>query len=314
MFVVRGQELHQNTELVCISFPITGVPKYVVQSWTGNISDRLPFLRLFQWFQLIIQNRPSYNENMTNLDDINDIRNGVFAAAQIHLAFDPRDVVILKVCYIYPLVCSLSDPYLATNTQTPNHILDPNDIPPRRGRTFMPNNAIYPTGSRYTLQWLVIPDKPIESVVPNNGDAAFKKCTKKPKPSELLLHYNYGAAAVKCWGRGIDILQNHAKPPRPPIPVPAPVGPSKTTHDRNIEIHKGDQAQASHGAGAGNPTAGAGTGELVESEGQVMWDEDDVMLFFWGNSQAAKERHLKKVQENTQRMEQWREGIPQDSV
>jgi hypothetical protein len=30
-----------------------------------------------------------------------------------------------------------------------------------------------------------------------------------------------------------------------------------------------------------------------------MWD---VMLIFWGNSQAANERHLKKVDENTRRM------------
>jgi hypothetical protein len=76
----------------------------------------------------------------------------------------------------------------------------------------MPKNATYPTGSRYTLQWLVMPYESIEPVVPNNSDAAFKKYTKKPKPSELLLHYNYGAAAVKCWGRGIEALQNRAKP------------------------------------------------------------------------------------------------------
>ena len=36
-------------------------------------------------------------------------------------------------------------------------------------------------------------------------------------------------------------------------------------------------------------------GGLVESEGQAVWDEDDVMLFFWGNSQDPKEPHLKKV-------------------
>jgi hypothetical protein len=76
-------------------------------------------------------------------------------------------------------------------------------------------------------------------------------------------------------------------------------------------LHKCNEAWAADGAGAGNLTAGAGTlGGLVESEGQVMWDEDEVMLFFWGNSQAAKERHLKKVDENTRHMEQWREGVP----
>jgi hypothetical protein len=51
---------------------------------------------------------------------------------------------------------------------------------------------------------------------------------------------------------------------------------------------------------------------LVES--QAKWDEDDVMLFFWGNSKVATERHLKKVGENAQRIEQWRGGVPRDPV
>jgi hypothetical protein len=50
-------------------------------------------------------------------------------------------------------------------------------------------------------------------------------------------------------------------------------------------IRKLDQAQSS---GAGGFTTGTGTGGLVESEGQAMWDEDEVMLFFGGNSQAAQ--------------------------
>jgi len=173
----------------------------------------------------------------------------------------------------------------------------------------MLEGVCYPRGSRYTLQWLVSRGK-VTSMVPNNSDAAFKKRTKKQKPSDLLLHYNYGAAAVKCWGCGTEILRNRTNPPRPLVPVPAPSGPSRTTHDRSAAIHKRDEARAADGAGAGNSTGGAGMGGLVESEGQAMWDEDEVMLFFWGNSQAAKERHLKKVNENTQRMEQWREGVP----
>jgi hypothetical protein len=34
---------------------------------------------------------------VTDLNDIDDIRNGVFAATQIHTVFDPRHVAILKV-------------------------------------------------------------------------------------------------------------------------------------------------------------------------------------------------------------------------
>jgi hypothetical protein len=174
----------------------------------------------------------------------------------------------------------------------------------------MLDNACYPTRSRYTLQWLVTPEEYEEHVVPNNSDAAFKKHSRRPKPSELLLHYNYGAAAVKCWGHGTEVLQNRAKP-RPTVP---PMGPSRTTHNRSTAIRKRDEARATDGDGAGNAAAGPGTGEMVESEGQAIWDEDDVMLFFWGNSQAAKQRHLKKVQESTQRMEQWREGVPTVSL
>ena len=46
----------------------------------------------------------------------------------------------------------------------------------------------------------------------------------------------------------------------------------------------------------------------------MIGDEDEVMLFFWGNSEAAKQRHLKKVGENTQRLEQWRDSVAQVSV
>jgi hypothetical protein len=38
------------------------------------------------------------------------------------------------------------------------------------------------------------------------------------------------------------------------------------------------------------------------------------MLFFWGNSKAATERHLKEVSENAQRIEQWRGGVDQDPI
>ena len=165
----------------------------------------------------------------------------------------------------------------------------------------MPEGVCYPDHDRYTLQWLN-PDLILASsaMAPNNGDAAFKKHTRKPKPSELLLHYNYGAAAVKCWGRGEELLLNLAKPPRPPRPAQLPAA---TIHDRDAG-----------GAAAGNAAAAAGTGEMVESEDKVMWDEDDVMLFFWGNSQAAKERHRKRVNENTERMEKWRDAVPVGSA
>lgn len=38
--------------------------------------------------------------------------------------------------------------------------------------------------------------------LPNNSDAAFEKHTCIRKPSPMLLHPDYGIAAVKWWGRG----------------------------------------------------------------------------------------------------------------
>ena len=50
------------------------------------------------------------------------------------------------------------------------------------------------------------------------------------KPSELLLHYNYGAAAVKIWGRNMAVLERLAKPPRLQAPVPAKAGPPRDVY------------------------------------------------------------------------------------
>jgi hypothetical protein len=123
----------------------------------------------------------------------------------------------------------------------------------------------------------------------------------------LLLHYNYGAAAVKWLEQGVDVLQNRSNPPRSPVPVQAEMGPSRTKHDRATTINDAG------GVGVGNAPAGAGAGEMVDSEDQARWDEDDVMLFLWGNSKASKDRYRKKKEESSRRMERWREGTSQVS-
>ena len=150
-------------------------------------------------------------------------------------------------------------------------------------------------------------------MVPDNLDAAFMTSSRKPKPSDILLHYTYGAAAVKQWGQGVEFYKNRANPPRPSTPVPAAMGASKTVHDRTTAIGKRGKPPGTRGVRAGKAAAvaGAGAEEMVESEGQASWDEDDVMLFFWGNTPAAKERHRKEVQRTNQRMEAWRENVPQ---
>jgi len=52
---------------------------------------------------------------------------------------------------------------------------------------------------------------------------------------------------------------------------------------------------------------GAGSAALADSE-QLKWDEDDVMLFFWGNSKASVERHAKAEREREQNINEWRKG------
>jgi hypothetical protein len=188
-------------------------------------------------------------------------------------------------------------------------------------------NTVYPSRSRYTLQWLGTEGEFVRSV-PHNSDAAFKKNTELKKPSDLLLHYNYGAAAVKMWGQGIEVLQRNVNPPRPPPPEPIEMGPSKTIHDRTPVIQKREAVEnvetggGNAGAGPSGITHGAqkhdtGSGNAMAGariEGQAQWDEDEVMIFFWGNSKASKDRHRKKLEESTRHMEQWREGVAQDSV
>ena len=44
-----------------------------------------------------------------------------------------------------------------------------------------------------------------------------------PKPSDLLPHCNYGAAAVKHWSKNISVLTNRPDIPRPSAPAPAPM-------------------------------------------------------------------------------------------
>ncbi|KAI9566234.1 hypothetical protein HD554DRAFT_2315664 [Boletus coccyginus] len=158
--------------------------------WTGLPSDAMyiiPWSKGDEWFQRIIENRPHGDEQkLDTLKSINDIRNGIMGAKILHTPFfDNRAVVILK---------------------TPNPILEMSDIPDRPVDFPPPHGSTYPLTSRYTLHWLAAgvqsPRIFSRPILPSNIDAAFVS-HHKPGPSDLLLHYNYGAAAVKHWGRNI---------------------------------------------------------------------------------------------------------------
>jgi hypothetical protein len=129
-----------------------------------------------------------------------------------------------------------------------------------------------------------------------------------PKPADVLLHYNYGAAAVKKWGENTSVLTNRPDIPCPSVPVPAPMGRIRVKDDRNTAIQKRAAAMSQGGQGAGSKRKRSG-GAAADLEEQDRWDEDDVMLFFWGNSKAALERHVKKKQERTEYLEDWRARV-----
>jgi len=197
--------------------------------------------------------------------------------------FDARSCVVLK---------------------TPNHCLDMMDIPPRANRPVELDESVeYPGDVRYTLQWLDPPDRIALLVTPSNVDATFKKYTRKPKPSALLLHYNYGAAAVNRWGHGKEVLKNNANPAHPRTAEKVLLGPSKVVHDRSIAINKRKATRGANEAGSTNTATGDQPSEMVELRDQTGWDADEIVLFFWGNSPAAMERHRKKEEEKSEYME-----------
>ena len=125
-----------------------------------------------------------------------------------------------------------------------------------------------------------------------------------PKPADLLLHYNYGAAVVKKWGRNVGVLANRPNIPRPSVLVPAALG-STVDNDRSVVIQKWAAAMSKGGQGVGSESEGA----AADSEVQKEWDEDDVMLFLWGNSKQAREWHAQREREHNEYMESWRAAV-----
>jgi hypothetical protein len=125
------------------------------------------------------------------------------------------------------------------------------------------------------------------------------------------------------------------------VPVPAPSGPSTTVGDRTLTRDKLEKARKLAEAARSKTGGKGGKGQTTRRSSSVRatkmrhgaapvvpevspaetncgeeglgketkWDEDDVMLYLWGNSRAAKDRHSKKTQENAERMERWKEGF-----
>ena len=186
-------------------------------------------------------------------------------------------------------------------------MLNINDVPSNSQRYIRPGTG-YPEDERFTLQLIEILDT-FDRLLNEKHcqvglDAAFSVNTQMAKPSALLLHYNYGAAAVKWWGHHTDILQSssqyppHPQPsasaPRPSTSIPLYLRPPPTsTHDESTAIHE----QHSTDESMDNPKA-------WES-----WDEDDWVLFCRLNTKMAHGHLQATEEESLSNIRRWAQDV-----
>jgi hypothetical protein len=263
--------------------------------------------------ELISKNRAETRystENVKNLNNVDDIRNGLIVGVGIHAAHDSRVVVVLKV---YSTISSRVLAFLISFAQTPNTILNSEDVVEHMGsRLLHSGKREYPRGGRerYTLQWIA-PD-PNEDVqegneqqTPNNVDAAFLKDTGLPMPSGMLLHYNYGAAVVKHWGRNKSLVKD-SRIPRPPINAnTVSLGPPTTQNDRTVVLKKLEDARSEGGGSGGGTSQGGGCRDNEE------WNEDDIVMFCWVNNNADASRWARDNEQSIKdTVMEWRAGVP----
>ncbi len=258
---------------------------------------------------------------------MNDIRNGILINHIIHAYFDSRQFAFLKVA-----ICNqhsiLQSPLTWSFLQTPNHVLTIDDVPlvVDSDRNFMSGTQC-PPDVRYTLQLIdhSIPGRTrLETACNLRRDAAFKIETDSPKPSGLLLHYHYGTTVIRCWGRNQHILRSGNGPPGPPPPPPGlgtdptnPSGPSTSAQDRTTTAPKrkrnGGTAGSSKKKKGRNHNSGAGDA-IADVNESTEWNEDDYMLLFWSNTEAARERRQAAEDEFSSRITTWASGVSAQRV
>ncbi|KAJ7639352.1 hypothetical protein FB45DRAFT_905375 [Roridomyces roridus] len=252
-------------------------------------SHIIPFHKGDEWLDFVVQNRPTEGEDVSDLNSIHDIRNGLLLTGDLHHLMDHKHVAVIK---------------------TPNPVLQVDDIPPRHPLTLLHDGGQvqYPDGKRYTMQWFK-EDRMEQRRFPNNADAAFRKDTQLPGPSPALLHYKYGVAAVYWWGKNASAylgISNRPNLARPSPPIPAALGPERNLrsgHQLTPKYRRDPPAQGS----------GAPTGEGAQD--QDMLDAEEIVLLLWSQNPAAIERRRRaseeqkrQEEERTSRLEQWRQG------
>jgi len=155
------------------------------------------------------------------------------------------------------------------------------DIPDRYTRRVIGQGLTFPDNDRYTLQWLVTPPEASLWVFPDNNDATYQ-----------------------------DLLTDRPDVPRPLALVPAPMGPGKTANDHLRSIKKRNRVTSKEGRGSRKKRKTFRGARDADSDSvQHSWDEDDVVLFFWGNSKVARERRIREEQERGRHVEEWRDAV-----
>jgi hypothetical protein len=80
----------------------------------------------------------------------------------------------------------------------------------------------YPNEERYSAQWVTTEEDNValqEYPTLGNSDMAFDVKYRDDRsflPSPLMLHYRYGVAALRSWGRELSVLSTHSYKRPPP--------------------------------------------------------------------------------------------------
>jgi len=150
-------------------------------------------------------------------------------------------------------------------------------------------HQVLPTQQKNDIQWLV-PLKELCILFHFSTDATFQN----RRLSRLLIFCCIAIMVVKQWGQNAEILANQPGVPRPSLPVRR-----KITHNHNIGTKKWIAGTAQEGQLGSNKKTKTHSSMHVQdanSEMQASRDEDDVVMFFWENFKAIRERHAQEEQ------------------
>ncbi|KIY42901.1 hypothetical protein FISHEDRAFT_79039 [Fistulina hepatica ATCC 64428] len=212
-------------------------------------------------------------------------------------SFVDLDVVVRKHTLSYTTTAT-RDPHL--EMQTPNPILDMDDISRRVERGMVRYGTSYPTQCRYTFKYMTneMEEDQFSVFYPDNIDATFVQSNKDTLPSGPLLDYVFGATAVVEWGCHdlTDTFNNLGYQPYHPTAAPHSFGLTTTRHDHSATRQKRDML----------------TPQPEEEGGSVAGEEVDgldFVMFLRINTGAAKRRREEEDSALRSRISAWASDV-----